>query len=419
MLAITAGARQPFGQRQHRLHRYHHARFEHGIDVFAQFEAGFATVVMRQHAEGMPVTEGAILQQVELGEVAIDLIADSRAGGARLDQRQAEFVCADVGLPDFKRCGIGFADEQRALERGVVAGNHREGIQTEDVAGLEFTRGHRIMRAIGIDARLEPDPAVTNFTVRIGARNLELHRVATSHGDIDFARADPNRVANGFATDIGGSGTALDQFDFLGRLDHAQAHDVTIQVERLGAGHKFTHQLTRRQRHVITLDTNAARLRNDRFDRSPVIVTLPVGVNHVVAVAATPGLAQVDIGRHGNAALGRNHAGIGATERTVQKAGVVGDIVHRGQQHRIDIAAAHQLPQPAQAIFVFAVGKRQPGFFTILQFEELGTLRHDNHSEIFRVTASPGQQSGRTGSRYLLYRQRRHRCQRAAILSAT
>ena len=102
VFAVAAGAGQTLRQGQHRLHRYHHTRFEYRVDIFTQLEARFASIVMLQHTEGMPVTKGAILQQIELFEEAVDLGADSRTGGTRADQGYPEFMRIDIGLPDFQ-----------------------------------------------------------------------------------------------------------------------------------------------------------------------------------------------------------------------------------------------------------------------------------------------------------------------------
>ena len=137
---------------------------------------------------------------------------------------------ADICLPDSQRVGIGLTDKQGAFERGVIAGNHREGVQAQDITCFQRARSHRVVRTIGIETGLEPDPGITNFATRIGTRNFEFHRVTTDHRDIDFAGAYLDRVANCLAADIGGTGSTLDQFDFLGRLDQAQTHNLTIQI---------------------------------------------------------------------------------------------------------------------------------------------------------------------------------------------
>ena len=50
----------------------------------------------------------------------------------------------------------GVAAEQRALQRGLVVKHHREGVEREDVSGLDKFVGDRIVRAVGVDGWLEP-----------------------------------------------------------------------------------------------------------------------------------------------------------------------------------------------------------------------------------------------------------------------
>ena len=92
---------------------------------------------------------------------------------------------------------------------------------------------------------------------------------------------------------------------------------------------------------MIALDADATRLRDDRAHRAPVIVALPVGINQVVAETASPGLPEIDIRRDGNAALGGDDTGVRPAKGAVEKAGIIGDVVHRGQQHRVDAAVRH------------------------------------------------------------------------------
>ena len=57
---------------------------------------------MRQHTEGMSVTKGTILQQIEICEEAVDLGADSGTAGPGTDQGYPELMRIDIGLPDFQ-----------------------------------------------------------------------------------------------------------------------------------------------------------------------------------------------------------------------------------------------------------------------------------------------------------------------------
>src|SRR5690625_1469579 len=62
MFAVPAGPWFTFHHGDHRFHRNNHAWFQHGIDIFTQFQAGFATVVVRQHAKRVAVAEGTVGQ---------------------------------------------------------------------------------------------------------------------------------------------------------------------------------------------------------------------------------------------------------------------------------------------------------------------------------------------------------------------
>ena len=51
MLAISTCASLPIRDRQHRLHRNHHARFQNCVDILTQLQPGLAPVVMAKHAK--------------------------------------------------------------------------------------------------------------------------------------------------------------------------------------------------------------------------------------------------------------------------------------------------------------------------------------------------------------------------------
>jgi maleate isomerase len=87
VLAVAARARLALGDRQHRLHRDHHAGFQHRVDILAQFQPRpRARSNATEHAEGMPVAEGAVLQQVALREEGVDRLGDLGAAGAGLQK---------------------------------------------------------------------------------------------------------------------------------------------------------------------------------------------------------------------------------------------------------------------------------------------------------------------------------------------
>ena len=92
MLAVAAGTWLAIGDGDHWLHRNDHARLQDGVDVFAQFQACFAAVVVREDAEGVAVAEGAVRQQVVRDEDFVQLRGDVLAACARLDQLQTPLV---------------------------------------------------------------------------------------------------------------------------------------------------------------------------------------------------------------------------------------------------------------------------------------------------------------------------------------
>ena len=89
VLAVAAGPGQALGDHDHRLHRDHHAGLEDGVDVLAQFQPRLAAVVVAEHAEGVAVAEGAVLQQAVVPVDLVELGRDVAAARARPDQLDA------------------------------------------------------------------------------------------------------------------------------------------------------------------------------------------------------------------------------------------------------------------------------------------------------------------------------------------
>ena len=99
---------------------------------------------------------------------------------------------------------------------------------------------------------------------------------------------------------------------------------------------------------------------------APVVIALPVGVDDIVLDRAPPGLPSVDIGGYRGAGVLRDYAPVGAPERTVQKAGIVGDVVHRRQQYSRNVARSHDCAKGAEAAVVFTFAERQHGFLAVV-----------------------------------------------------
>ena len=113
-----------------------------------------------------------------------------------------------------------------------------------------------------------------------------------------------------------------------------------------------------------------------RQDRAPIIVALPIGVGDVVAVAAPPWLTCINTRRDGDALRRRHHQTIRAAKRAVKKPGIIGDVVHRGENTGVNAVHLHQIAQPGKAVVVFRCGKRQHAV-ALVKAVRLWTFRHD------------------------------------------
>ena len=155
--------------------------------------------------------------------------------------------------------------EQRALERGVVAGDHREAVEAQDVARLDPARGHRVVGAVGVEAGLEPGPAVHELGVgkaRAISRTIACGRAAAR----PRARGTPtrDRVAAGGAADVGDPRARADQRDLLGGFDHACAHGRRARCRPARARQRRLELGAALQGQVVDLDAEPAAIRDQR-----------------------------------------------------------------------------------------------------------------------------------------------------------
>ena len=97
VLTVTARSGHSFGQHNHGFDGYDHAGFEHGFDIFTEFQTGFAPVVVRQNTKGVSVTKGAVLQQAVLFINFVQLMCDVAAAHTWLDQLLTNAVPKKVG----------------------------------------------------------------------------------------------------------------------------------------------------------------------------------------------------------------------------------------------------------------------------------------------------------------------------------
>src|SRR3546814_5185545 len=107
---------------------------------------------MAEPPEAVSVAERTVFQKVPLPVHFVELESDILAAGARLDQFKAAPMHGDVLLPDVEAGVVLTIAEQGALERRVVAEDHRKRVERKDVAGLDDTIGHRVVGTVRIDA---------------------------------------------------------------------------------------------------------------------------------------------------------------------------------------------------------------------------------------------------------------------------
>ena len=164
------------------------------------------------------------MQEVAFGEEVVDLVGDLGAACARLQEAHAIFMGIHIGLPDAQAVRIDGFDKERAFQRRVIARDHRECVQRQDIAALQRAGGDGVVGAVGVDAGLEPDPCVAQFAVGEAAGNFQLHRVASGHGHVDLSGACADRIADGIAAHVCGGGTGADEVEFGGRFVHPLRH---------------------------------------------------------------------------------------------------------------------------------------------------------------------------------------------------
>ena len=374
VLAIPARARTAFRDHDHRFDGHHHARLQYRVDIFAQLQPGFATIVMAQGAKGVTIPEGAVLQQVVLHENFIELQGYVRALDAGLDQLQTGLVNLDVDLPQAQVLVRAMVEKQGALQRRVVTGNHREAVKAEDIALVHLAAGDRVVRAVGVDPRLEPGPGVHQFGVREGTGNFAHHRLGGMQRHFIFGHLVAQGLDDGRATDIGNPCAVADDRMFFRRLDHAHAHARRGNIHKFGLGVAAGELVAIEQVHMVELDTDAPRLGQRLLDGDKVVVALPVGVHDVVgAHCAAPRLATVDIGADGHGAVLGHHQRVVATKRAIQEIAVVVEVVVRGEHRGIDIVLRHIRPQLALAVGVLLGRECRSDFFAVL---DLDGFRH-------------------------------------------
>jgi hypothetical protein len=127
------------------------------------------------------------------------------------------------------------------------------------------------------------------------------------------------------------------------------------------------------ERQVIGLVADGTAGPGDRPHRAPVVVARPVRIGDRVAMGPAPRLRRVDSGADDDAVRGGDHQAVGPPEGAIEKARIIGDVVHRGKQAGGYALALHVLAQERQARVVFP-GRERQGLVALVEAVEFGTV---------------------------------------------
>ena len=281
--------------------------------------------------------------------------------------------------------GRGLLAKERALERSVVAGDHREAVEAQDVAALDAPRSDGIVGAIGVDARLEPRPGIHQLGVREGPRDLAHHGAGRVQRHFVLRHAHRDRLDACRPAHVGDARPLLDQGDFLLRFHHAHAHRGLRDVDKLRArqrGLQFLHVL---QVDVVKLDADRAAVLDELLHGAEVVVAPPIGVDKIVAEGPPPGLAGVDVGGDRGGALLADDEAVGPPERAEEEITVVVDVVIGGEEHVVDTALGHVLAQLGEARLHLLLGEGALNLLAVTDADQVlkfRCLRHGFHPGI-------------------------------------
>ena len=140
---------------------------------------------------------------------------------------------------------------------------------------------------------------------------------------------------------------------------------------------------------MVAFDADATAFADQSRDSAPVIVALPIGVDDVVAMRPAPWLATVDIGADGGTGVVGHDKAVRPAKAAIEKARVIRDVLHRGEQHRVQIMAGHDGPQARDALVVLGHCERQGGLVAIVAGEGLRTVGGIEHSQVSEHLPGP------------------------------
>ena len=226
----------------------------------------------------------------------------------------------DVFLPQVQMRIAHMVAKQGALQGGVVAKNHREGVEAENVAGLDPPVGHRVVGTIGVDPRLEPGPGVHQLNKGMIAGNLADHGVGRGHRHLIFGHAGLDRPGTGAPANIAGAGALLNQRDLLARLDRAHPHRGLANIDEFNSRQRRFKAAPEFKVDMVELKPQALDAAGQPANRAPEAVAAPIGIGEIVAEGAPPRLPPIDTGRYRRRVCLIDDHAIFAAKRAVQPA---------------------------------------------------------------------------------------------------
>ena len=117
------------------------------------------------------------------------------------------------------------------------------------------------MRAVGVDAGLEPGPGVHQFGVREGTGDFAHHGLSGVQGHFVFRNLITQGFDDGSTTDVRYPGTLTDDRVFLGGLDHTHTHAGGGYVHQFGLRIAAGEFVAIEQVQMVELNADASGLR--------------------------------------------------------------------------------------------------------------------------------------------------------------
>ena len=270
----------------------------------------------------------------------------------------------DVDLPEAQvLVGGDVVAEQRAFQGRVVAEDHREGVQRQDVARLDRLVGDGVVGAVGVDAGLEPGPCVHQLHKGEVGGDLADHCGGRGQGDLLLGNAGSDSLDTCLTTKVTDPGTVADQVVLLCGLDRPHPHGCSADINQFDTRQGGLELPEALDAEVVELDSEPRDATCEAAYRLVVVVPSPIGVDHVVPVGPTPRLPAVDSSRDGRCIVGVDNHSVATSEVAVEPPREVADVVKRGKEAGIQFLGLHVGPQVALAAVHLGCRERRPLLF--------------------------------------------------------